>query len=527
MVGIGILFQSLASQKEHRSPPSWALEVPSLLSKPAKRDAEVDTILWCGGSSARGYPYIPLSSVLFPNKDGSQTESSSARFLQALLEGGVPKFHVRNLGVPGADIQSIWRRIEREMQSPPALIILQTGHNEFLPRNITDPRRWRRRGGNSLLARLYRTFFLCSAQELKRPEVPPEEFWFQRNGDPITTAPYIREDLRRKVISDFRFYLRQISSLCEEKDIPLILLTAASNEEWPPDRSWSKRVGSSKLARFLSRRIGETIRARKTGDRERAWALADDIAKAYPDLSEAYYQRALIRTELGKIKDARLDFKRAVDYSVRLVRAPTEINEVIRAVARERGHSLADIDSLLLNRPTEKSPYEAIVDNLHPSIDGQYLIAKRVYSAMVRRGLVTNTCIEEQSDSGDRRSNLHKERLEIPDRLIAQGLYFSARLHYIFSLHRQYDSEYLLGMGTKLAEAAREVDSLYFGPTFFLSVLEFEKGNEEAGSYYLDLAQEISKVQLEESVGALASFENRTGYILTPNFMMHVRGATE
>lgn len=255
----------------------------------------------------------------------------------------------------------------------------------------------------------------------------------------------------------------------------------------------------------------------KLGEDNRAIEYIDSLGLLHPEISELYYQKGVILKKRGYSLESRNNFRKALALSTRILRAPPEINEIIKSFSQRKGHLLVDIDSVCFDRPADMSPYEMIIDNLHPSLYGQYLIAQKLYNAIANEVVDRSIGLESVATIGE--FNRLCSKMGITNRLVAQGYYFSSRLHYIFSLHRGYDPSYLLNKSLEFAQKAHTLDEAYFGPNFFLSLIYFENGDIKQGDYYMKEADSISHSQLSEAIDQLKSFTYSTGYNLAPKFL--------
>ncbi len=484
-------------------------------------------IFWFGESSARGYPFMRTEALLFPNEDGPRVESSSARFLELLVRErqGHLGVEVVNLGLTGADMRTIYHLICSAVQYEPDLVVLQAGHNEFFPENINYSIATQAYTGSSALSKILHRSFLYRALARKPPPIDVAQFWFERNETPVTDRPYVDAALRHTIMENFRYYLGGISALCTEKSIRLMLLTAIANEEWPPDRSFVEKTDSPRETGDVSASVTTLIDLVRQGKFVEARQHLAPLEASHPEIAELYYQQGLIDKKQGRSREARDHFARSVDLATRMLRAPTQINEAIRAIARAQRHALVDVEEAYRGRPDTVSPYDIIIDNLHPSLYGQYLIAQQVYNALCGELPALPPIPTDRLGDREEFTRLTTE-MGIPDRLIAQGYYFSARLHYIFSMHRAYDPEYFLARAMEFAVKAHKLDEAYFGPLFFLALLHYEHDEVEQGAMYLEQAENLSRPQLRRTVDQLSSYAQVSGFDLAPRTLRALRRDT-
>ncbi|MCF8432366.1 MAG: tetratricopeptide repeat protein, partial [Melioribacteraceae bacterium] len=115
-----------------------------------------------------------------------------------------------------------------------------------------------------------------------------------------------------------------------------------------------------------------------------------------------YFRDGLRFEEDGQFDKAKESFTRAKEYDDLRFRAPSEINEKIKYLARKHNATLLNIDSLFsANSPNGITGFNLMVDHLHPNVKGYYLIGKEYYKAIqsMNLGKIKPTDKLEQLDS--------------------------------------------------------------------------------------------------------------------------------
>jgi lysophospholipase L1-like esterase len=292
-----------------------APERPSLPPK----SAGVFRILALGGSTVQGVP------------DGE-------RGFVAQLDRGLRRaapgrpLEVRNLARSGAGSTAVRATLEAVLGAQPDLLIVLTGHNEFL-----DP-------PPGSLQRLRNASWLARAVSGGSPGDLVEEPF------PETLTPIDREGaaFQRRVLR-FRENLAAIVSLAAEAGVPLLLCTAPSNlADWPP----------------AHRRV--------TGP--------DEALRLYVE------GRALL--ENGQPGAARAHFERARDLDPIPRRAFGSFNELVRAQAGRPGVRLVDVAaSFQAHAEQGLVGFDLVCDNCHPTPLGNAIIAREIAAVMAEEGL--------------------------------------------------------------------------------------------------------------------------------------------
>jgi tetratricopeptide (TPR) repeat protein len=305
------------------------LGAPERPELPAKRPG-VFRILALGGSTVLGVP------------DGDVGFATQLALGLSELARGRP-VELLNLARSGAPSAEVRDRLEATLSAEPDLLIVLTGHNEFLAA----------RPGAGLGAALQR---LRDGSQLVRALLAPFGSAGAGDASPAAPVPSVDPALRERVSREFRANLDAIVALAVERGVPLLLCTAPANRaDWPP----------------AHRHLAPT-----PGGPDPLRALAD------------YRRGEALRAE-GRFDAARESFARALELDPVPRRAFREFNDAVRAKAGLSGVSVVD-----LARRFERAAahglvgFEWIADNCHPTPRGNALIARELALAMLGRGLL-------------------------------------------------------------------------------------------------------------------------------------------
>jgi tetratricopeptide (TPR) repeat protein len=258
----------------------------------------------------------------------------------------------------------------------PDLVLVYLGHNEFygpggvgaswlekkLP-FLTDAKN----AANSLA--LVRTIDSLTTSP-KKASVREMTLMQQVSND--TKVPLASADAER-VFSIYESNLRGMITLLQQKHIPVMFSTAASNLSFPPFEYASLGANSE----------GEIISTFRNGD---ATALEQRLTTLYSkDSTNAFVNYWLGQTEakLGKFDEARRFLIRAKDEDLLKFRAPERTNAILRSVCRELHVPYIDADSLLRAlSPHGISDSTLFWEHVHPNAYGYYCIASLFVSEM-------------------------------------------------------------------------------------------------------------------------------------------------
>ena len=388
--GVRPLFVLNAAKDRYEIPPARQTFFRPQ-SFPAAKAAGEYRVFCLGGSTVQGRPY--------------STETAFSTWLEIALQSANPQRSWRVINCGGVSYAS-YRLIpilQEVLGYHPDLIVVCTGHNEFLedrtyrhikqqPAILAAVQDW--------AARL-RTYCVLRAVYLHLRRQEPEQL---AAGRPVLSeevdamldyrgglSQYHRDDpWHRDVIAHFGSNLERLVHLTRQAGVPLLLVSPVSNlRDCPPFKS-ERRAGLSPqdLQRW-DQLWDEAKPAYKTDLRQavdclqRAAAIDDQHAGLHYQLGQCY-------DALGDMPQARVHYVLAKDLDVCPLRMLSEMQRVLRDVARRTGTPLLDAETLLAERCRGGIPDESwLVDHVHPSIRGHELIADAIAGHLIAQGVVT------------------------------------------------------------------------------------------------------------------------------------------
>lgn len=350
-------------------------------------------IFCLGGSTVQGRPYA--------------VETSFTTWLEISLRAAAPRRRWKVVNCGGVSYASYRLRpiLEEVLHYDPDLIVLCTGHNEFLESRGFD--HIRDRGGllNASLAGFSRlhTFNLMRDGYLRlrgaktsgppagRPVLPAEvETLLDYRGG---LAEYHRDETwRRNVIEQFRFNLQCMVRMARDAKVDILLMNPACNlGDMPPfkaehradlsDGELAEWEASLAAARGYFRRESHNLRA-AIPHLERACQIDPVHAGAWYTLAECY--RAA-----GRWREARAAFTEAKELDVCPLRILQPMTRAILDLARQTDVPLVDVQKLF-ERGARHGIVgsEQLVDHVHPSFAGHQHIADALANKLVELGHV-------------------------------------------------------------------------------------------------------------------------------------------
>jgi len=335
---------------------------------PKSKAIGVRRIFVLGESSTLGFPFLEHGSY--------------AWFLKLGLDELEPghRYQVVNFGAKGFASYRILRVFKEVLNYEPDLIVVMMGQNEFLEkreyrRSARFIRIQERLSGLKLYC-LLKVMFLKLQPAREQGLIGTDVKWEKMSTDSETRA---------KIIEHFRFNVKEMVRLADEKKVDLLFLTSASNlKDFAPYHSvhragmtdaemktWNKRFDDAKML-IQEKRCGEAI------------PVLQEIIKADEVYAEAWYLLGQCFYEEGKFEEAKGAFVKALVNDSWQVRALPEFNESIRELVRGKA-GVVDIEKVFEEQSLGGIPGDNLFyDHCHPKIKAQALIAKQILQRLNR-----------------------------------------------------------------------------------------------------------------------------------------------
>ncbi|HUS92969.1 MAG TPA: tetratricopeptide repeat protein [Phycisphaerae bacterium] len=345
-------------------------------------------IFCLGGSTVQGRPFA--------------IETSFTTWLEMLLRLADParRWEVVNCGGISYASYRLVPILEEVLRHQPDLIVLYTGHNEFLedreyghvrdiPAAVARPA--------ELLART-RTFHLARSAWSRLRGVPSRPGARAVLGPETDTildykgglARYHRDDAwRRGVMEHYRANLRRMVGLCRQAGVPVVLVNPVTNlRDCPPFKSQHRDgLTAGQLPRWeaLCRQAGHVI----GGDPFRAADLLRQAAGIDGEYAGLHYLLGRCLDRMGRPAEARAAYLRAKDLDVCPLRMLEPMHADVLAIAGQTRAPLVDARAMFEKR-SKGGVLGAglLVDHVHPSIPGHRLLAEALLEELARQGFV-------------------------------------------------------------------------------------------------------------------------------------------
>ena len=260
--------------------------------------------------------------------------------------------------------------VEECMQYSPDLVIIMSGHNEFLE------------------ARHY--------ADLIGSDSAGQQFWYSLRtvrlvgdlstryqsrsavlGDnPFISAEYIARDGQeyRWTLDHYTKNLKRMSQACRQHGVPLILCTCPSNLR--DQKPFHSEARGELSPQEYDQRILEFDRLFGQREFEGALAVAQQVLAKDPRNPLFHYNAGRCQYALENWSDARQSLIRAKDLDMFPRRALSSINDRVREVASESGALLLDAEALYFDKAEHGIPGDDLFsDDCHPTPEGHRLFA--------------------------------------------------------------------------------------------------------------------------------------------------------
>jgi len=355
----------------------------NMQSFPAKKGKNVTRIFCIGGSTTYGRPY--------------NDHTSFCGWLRRFLPSVDPtrKWEVINAGGISYASYRASRLMEELENYEPDLFIIYSGHNEFLESRTYDkllevPEFVRNIASLASHTRIYTVLYDIIN---KRDEVLPTEVSALLDQS-VGPEDYHRDDEKRKaILEDYKTSLIRMTHIGEQSGAKLILVTPASNlGDFSPFKSEPSKNLKPEDVKKVETLKQEVTKALEEGNQVNAEAIAKEALDIDGRDPELLYLHAEALRDLDQIDEARIAFKKSRDEDVCPLRALTPIREIVTDVAETENTGFVDFVDIVKEHSPDGIPgSEYFLDHVHPTIEGNRLLALDIIKEMIKKGMVSKS----------------------------------------------------------------------------------------------------------------------------------------
>lgn len=404
-------------------------------SFPIEKPTDEFRIFCLGGSTVHGRPY--------------QGDTSFTKWLELELQATDPGHRYRVINCGGLSYASYRLRLllDEIMAYDPDLIIVATGHNEFLEdrtyHEIKSDASW----SSSITKRVYSSRLVTLARQAvdqssrADSDQSPKSMLAAEVATKLDQssgfASYRPDDAWRKdVIRHFRHSIEGMVSVCESHDVPLMLVALGCNlRGCPPFKSepWHKPEESQWLRwQQLYDQASELDRT----DTEGALALYLKAEQIEPRDALLCWRIARCYDRLGESHAAAIYYVKSKEFDVCPLRSITAVNQALADIAADRSIPFLDAKSLVERIAADQIPgNDTFVDHVHPTIAVHQQIGQAIADVLTKSRIVSRS--QSWTDS-ERRDAYQRHMDALGDR------YFNAALRRIEWLEGWAKRQHLL-----------------------------------------------------------------------------------
>tara|TARA_B100000945_G_scaffold311374_1_gene304501 strand:- start:1564 stop:3396 length:1833 start_codon:yes stop_codon:yes gene_type:complete len=339
-------------------------------------------MFFLGGSTVRGRPFA--------------VDSAFAKWIELELNHRSENTTYESINCGGLSYASFrLTNISREVLNyKPDLLVLATGHNEFLEnrtfglasrqadiRNAMESLRlvvWLR----SLIGQDVESFKESSAERL------PENVTARLDKESGYASYHWDPEWKQQVTQQYEESLLSIIKQCKSANVPLVLVCLGSNlRDCPPFKSELPPGLSAKDKQAFLTLFDQ---ANKLAEQpEVALHRYEECLQISDQYALLHYRMARTLEQLGNTLLARKHYLLAKDFDICPLRLSERMDNIQRKLAKQYEVPLIDARTALENASTNKIPgYEMYVDHVHPTLEGHQIIAGAIVDNLIENKLV-------------------------------------------------------------------------------------------------------------------------------------------
>jgi len=384
----------------------------------ANKTAETRRVFCLGGSTTYGRPYDDATSF--------------CGFMRVSLEAIEPSVDWQVVNAGGISYASyrVASVVDEITRYAPDLLVVYTGHNEFLEERTYRGLRTRSSWRNALDRRL-RTLRSYSVLESVFEESMADA-GSQRDtlsaevetrlDSSIGLDAYTRDDeLAVHVDEHFRMNLERIVRRSRQAGAEVLLVVPAGNlADSAPFKSELSPHQSSDAGATFYNAFDTGVAAHRDGDLARAEEMLAHAVSLDPRHAHARYEYGRVLVARGQHAKGRREFVAARDEDVCPLRARSEISDTVRDVATRLDVGVVDFPALIVQRSgPDASPHGAdwFLDHVHPTIEGNRVLARAILGELHRMQWL-------QRDPNDRLAAIEQAEQRVRDGIdeVAHGI---------------------------------------------------------------------------------------------------------
>lgn len=357
-------------------------------SFPIQKQANEYRIFCIGGSTVQGRPYA--------------IETSFTTWLQLTLEAADPsrQWNVVNCGGASYASYRLVPIVEEVLGYDPDLIILYTGHNEFLE----DRSYSRAKQMPAFIARIYANLSRLKSLRCVHQWLTSERF----TRDVATSTQMLPTEVealldyrggletyhrdtkwRQAVVEHFEFNLRRMINVSNLAEIPIVIVDPAANlKDCPPFKSEHSADCTAEEIDQIRQLIAESMKISEANGRYAVVLLEQAIA-IDPKHAEIHFRLASSYADAKQYQEARDHFRFALEEDVCPLRIIQPLNQVIQRVAETTDTRCVRVRHVFEAMSDGSIPGNNLFfDHVHPTFHGHQVIATEIAKTLTSMNIV-------------------------------------------------------------------------------------------------------------------------------------------
>ena len=345
-------------------------------------------IFCLGGSTVQGRPFA--------------VETSFTSWLKLQLEVADPnrKWEIVNCGGVSYASYRLLPILTEIMNYEPDLVVIYTGHNEFLEdrtyAHLRDPSGWQSISQHAV--RNIRTIHLV------------REMWHKITGDEVSTQQvslatevetildqqsglksYQRDRTwQANVIEHFKFNIHKMIEICDSNRVPLYLCNPACNiRDCTPFKSAPTSGLDPATIQSIKQTKANISKQLKSRSVQPIRESAHRLTQLDPHNAATLFQAGLLLMDNGAGVAARDVLLRAKDEDICPLRILTVMNDFLTSVPSGPALQVIDVQEHFAEQSPVQIPGDNLfLDHVHPTIRGHQLIAGYLFERMVAQAII-------------------------------------------------------------------------------------------------------------------------------------------
>lgn len=348
----------------------------------ARKPKDTYRMFFLGGSTVRGRPF--------------EVNSAFAKWVALELNHRSHSTKYESVNCGGLSYASFrLKHISREVvHYQPDLLVLATGHNEFLE-NRTFNNESRQTEVRSALESLRLVVWLrnllgqdVDSYKESSGQSLPENVTARLDEESGYASYHWDPDWKKQVTRQYKESLEIIIKQCKTSNVPLILVCLGSNlRDCPPFKSeFPTELSPRDKQQFLDLFSQATDLADQPEAALNRYEQCLEISDQYALL---HYRLARTHEQLGNVVKAKQHYLLAKDNDICPLRLSEQMDNIQRELAGQYEVPLIDARTALESASKDSIPgYEMYVDHVHPTLHGHTVIAGAIVDELISSKLV-------------------------------------------------------------------------------------------------------------------------------------------